>query len=161
DVISARVVRALAIELSSEDKMLLTKRDTESTTAYRLYLKGRYYWWKTSPEEYSKSRNYFHRAVEEDPSYALGYCGLNGFYGYGAAWAFLPPEEGWPKAEWAITKALELDGSLAEAHLGKAALTMVYYLDWEGAEKEAKRAIELNPGFDEIHYMYSFYLLVM
>ena len=161
DSISERVVQALALELSSDDKTRLTKRYTQSTTAYQLYLKGRYYWWKTSPEEYSKSRDYFHRAVEEDPSYALGYCGLNSFYGYGAAWGLLPPDEGWPKAEWAVTKALDLDDSLAEAHLGMAALKMVYYLDWVGAEKEAKRAIELNPRFDEIHYMYSFYLVVM
>jgi serine/threonine-protein kinase len=161
DTIAQRVVHALALELSSEDRMLLTKRYTENTKAYRLYLNGRYYWWKSSPEEYSKSRDYFHRAVEEDPSYALGYCGLNSFYGYGAAWGLLPPDEGWPKAEWAITKALDLDHSLAEAHLGMAALKMVYYLDWVGAEKEAKRAIELNPQFDEIHYMYSFYLVVM
>jgi DNA-binding winged helix-turn-helix (wHTH) protein len=161
DAISERVVQALALELSTDDRMRLTKHFTENIKAYRLYLNGRYYWWKNSPEEYSKSRDYFHRAVEEDPSYALGYCGLNSFYGFGAAWGLLPPDEGWPKAEWAITKALNLDDNLAEAHLGLAALKMVYYLDWAGAEKEAKRAIELNPGFDEIHYMYSFYLLAV
>jgi len=161
DAISERVVQALALELSTDDRVRLTKRFTENIKAYQLYLNGRYYWWKSSPEEYSKSRDYFHRAVEEDPSYALGYCGLNSFYGFGAAWGLLPPDEGWPKAEWAITKALNLDDNLAEAHLGLAALKMVYYLDWVGAEKEAKRAIELNPGFDEIHYMYSFYLLAV
>src|ERR1700733_12749050 len=161
DAISERVVQALALELSTDDRMRLTKHFTENIKAYRLYLNGRYYWWKNSPEEYNKSRDYFHRAVEEDPSYALGYCGLNSFYGFGAAWGLLPPDEGWPKAGWAITKALNLDDNLAEAHLGLAALKMVYYLDWAGAEKEAKRAIELNPGFDEIHYMYSFYLLAL
>jgi len=161
DAISERVVQALAIELSPEEKTRLIKRHTENARAYQHYVKGRYFWWKTSPQEYSKSREHFHRAVEEDPSYALGYCGLNSYYGYAAAWGLLPPDEGWPKAEWAITKALDLDDRLAEAHLGMAALKMVYYLDWVGAEREAKRAIQLNPGFDEIHYMYSFYLLVM
>jgi tetratricopeptide (TPR) repeat protein len=73
----------------------------------------------------------------------------------------VPPDEGWPKAEWAVTKALELDDQLAEAHLSLAATKMVYYLDWAGAEREAKRAIELSPGFDEIHYVYSFFLVVM
>ena len=58
----------------------------------------------------------------------------------------MPPEEGWPKAEWAVTKALELDDQLAEAHLDLAALKMVYYLDWVGTEREAKRAIELSPA---------------
>jgi DNA-binding winged helix-turn-helix (wHTH) protein len=161
DAMAERVVQALALELSTDDRIRLTKRFTENVKAYRLYLKGRYYWWKDSPAEYTKSRDYFHRAVEEDPSYALGYCGLNSFYGFGAASGLLPPEEGWPKAEWAITKALDLDDNLAEAHLGLAALKMVYYLDWAGAEQEAKRAIELNSGFDEIHYLYSFYLLAL
>ena len=161
DAISERVARALALELSNEDKTRLVKHHTESTEAYQLYLKGRYYWWKDSPEEFSKSHDYFHRAVDTDPSYALGYCGLNSYYGYGAAWGMLPADEAWPKAEWAITKALELDDTLAEAHLGLAALKMVYYLDWLGAEKHAKRAIELNPQFSEVHYMYSFYLVVM
>ena len=161
DVISERVAQALSLELNSEDKMRLVKHYTQSTRAYQLYLQGRYYWWKNSPEEYKKSRDYFHRAVEEDPSYALGYCGLNSFYGYGAAWGIVPPEEGWPKAEWAVKKALELDDLLAEAHLDLAALKMVYYLDWAGAESAAKRAIELSPQFDEIHYAYSFFLVVM
>jgi TolB-like protein/Tfp pilus assembly protein PilF len=161
DAISEQVAQALSLELSKDDKTRLVKHYTQSTKAYQLYLKGRYYWWKNSPEEYNKSRDYFHRAVEEDPSYALGYCGLNSFYGYGAAWGLVPPDEGWPKAEWAVTKALELDDQLAEAHLDLAALKMVYYLDWTGTEREAKRAIELSPGFDEIHYMYSFFLVVM
>jgi TolB-like protein/Tfp pilus assembly protein PilF len=161
DAISEQVAQALSLELSKEDKTRLVKHYTQSTRAYQLYLKGRYYWWKNSPEEYQKSRDYFHRAVEEDPSYALGYCGLNSFYGFGAAWGIVPPDEGWPKAEWAVTKALELDDQLAEAHLDLAALRMVYYLDWVGTEREAKRAIELSPGFDEIHYAYSFFLVVM
>jgi DNA-binding winged helix-turn-helix (wHTH) protein/tetratricopeptide (TPR) repeat protein len=161
DAISERVVRALALELSSEDKKRLIKHYTESAEAYELYLKGRYHWWKNSPEEFSKSRDYFHRAVDVDPSYALGYCGLNSYYGFGAAFGMLPAAEAWPKAEWAIRKALDLDNTLAEAHLGLAALNMVHYLDWVGAEKEAKRAIELNPRFDEIHFMYSFFLVVM
>ena len=161
DAISEQVVQALSVELSKEDRTRLVKHHTHSTPAYRLYLKGRYYWWKNSPEEYKKSRDYFHRAIEADPSYALGYCGLNSFYGYGAAWGMVPPDEGWPKAEWAVTKALELDDQLAEAHLDLAALRMVYYLDWVGAEREVKRAIELSPGFDEIHYAYSFFLVVM
>jgi DNA-binding winged helix-turn-helix (wHTH) protein/Tfp pilus assembly protein PilF len=161
DAISEQVAQALSVELSKQDKTRLVKHHTQSTKAYQLYLKGRYYWWKNSPEEYKKSRDYFHRAVEEDPSYALGYCGLNSFYGYGAAWGIVPPDDGWPKAEWAVTRALELDDQLAEAHLDLAALRMVYYLDWAGTEREAKRAIELSPGFDEIHYMYSFFLVAM
>jgi DNA-binding winged helix-turn-helix (wHTH) protein/Tfp pilus assembly protein PilF len=161
DAISERVVEALSLELSKEEKTRLVKHHTQSTKAYQLYVKGKYYWWKNSPEEYKKSLDYFHRAVEEDPSYALGYCGLNSFYGYGAAWGVMSPDDGWPKAEWSVKKALELDDQLAEAHLNLAALKMVYYLDWAGTERAAKRALELSPAFDEIHYMYSFFLVVM
>src|SRR2546425_10053561 len=88
-----RVVRELALELTAEDKTRLIKHHTENTEAYQLYLKGRYYWWKNSPEEFSKSRDYFHRSVDADPSYALGYCGLNSYYGYGAAWGMLPADQ--------------------------------------------------------------------
>ena len=161
DAISERVVQALSVQLSREDKRRLVKHYTQNTRAYESYLKGRYHWWKNSPEEYKKSRDYFHRAVEEDPCYALGYCGLNSFYGYAAAWGMISPDEAWPKAEWAISRAIELDDQLAEAHLGLAALNLVYSLDWVGTESEAKRAIELSPGFDEIHYAYSFFLVVM
>jgi DNA-binding winged helix-turn-helix (wHTH) protein/Tfp pilus assembly protein PilF len=160
DAISEKVVKALELQLSSADKKQLTKHHTASTEAYQLYLKGRFYWWKTDPEEFKKSREYFHKAVEADPSYALGYCGLNSFYGFGSAWGVLPPEVGWPKAEWAVRKALELDDNLAEAHLGLAAFKMIQ-LDWAGAERESKRAIEINPQFDEIHYFYSFLLVVL
>jgi len=66
DAISEQVAQALSLELSKEDKTRLVKHYTQSTKAYQLYLKGRYYWWKNSPEEYKKSRDYFHRAVEED-----------------------------------------------------------------------------------------------
>jgi tetratricopeptide (TPR) repeat protein len=103
-----------------------------------LYLKGRYYWWKGAPEEFRKSRDYFRQAVAADPTYALGYCGLNSYYGFGAAWGILSPGEGWPKAEEAIEKALGLDDQLAEA-----------------------LAVELNPRFDEGHYFYSFLLVVL
>ena len=161
DVISIQLTQALSLELSNAEQMLLVKHHTQSPSAYQLYLKGRYYWWKNAPAEYNKSQAYFHRAVEEDPSYALGYCGLNSFYGYGAAWGKMPPEEGWPKAEWAVKKALDIDDQLAEAHVDMAALKMVRYLDWAGAESESKRAVELSPGFDESHYAYSFLLVVL
>lgn len=161
DAISERVVAALALRLNSEEKRRLTKRDTENTEAYQLYLKGRYFWWKTTPEEFQKSREYFQRAVDADPSYALGYCGLNSYYGFGSAWGILPPDEGWPRAEKAVAKALELDDTLAEVHNDLGAHKMVFHHDWAGAEREIRHAIELNPAFEEVHYLYSFFLVAM
>ncbi len=121
---------------------------------------GRFYWWKTDPQEFKLSREYFHRAVDIDPDYALGYCGLNSYYGFSSAWGLIPPTVGWTKAKWAIRKAVELDDTLAEVHLGMAALKMINK-DWVGAEAETTRAIELDPQFDEIHYFHSFLLMVM
>ncbi|MBV9126631.1 MAG: winged helix-turn-helix domain-containing protein, partial [Verrucomicrobia bacterium] len=159
DAIAERVVSALALGLNREEKQHLTKRDTQNPEAYQLYLKGRYYWWKTVPEEFRKSRDYFQRAVDADPSYALGYCGLNSFYGYGSAFGMLPPEEGWPRAIKANTRALELDNGLAQAHNDRGAYRMVYYRDWQGAEDEIRYAVELNPNYTETHYLYSFFLV--
>jgi len=159
DSIAEHVVDALTLELDSELKSRLTRHDTESTAAYESYLKGRYFWWKTAPEEFAKCRDHFQQAVDADPDYALGYCGLNSYYGFGAAWGFLPPDDAWPKAEAAISKALLLDDRLAEAHTGLAALKLICYRDWAGAERAARRGIALSPGFDEVHYVLSFCLL--
>jgi TolB-like protein/Tfp pilus assembly protein PilF len=161
DSISEKVVAALALRLSSEEKKQLTKRDTESTEAYQLYLKGRYFWWKGQPQEFRKSRDYFHRAVEVDPSYALGYCGLNSFYGFGSAWGMLPPEENWPKALAANARALELDETLVQAHTNQGAAHLVYHRDFAAAEREITYAIGLNPRFEESHYLYSFFLIIV
>jgi serine/threonine-protein kinase len=159
DSIAEKVVKALELRLSSTDKTRLTKHHTVNTEAYELYLKGRYYWWNTDPQEFNKSREYFHRAVEADPEYALGYCGLNSFYGFSSAWGLIEPN-GWIKAEWAARKALELDDTLAEAHLGVAAAKMIRR-DWSGAEDAVDKGIKLNPNFAEIHYFHSFLLMVM
>ncbi|MEO8044547.1 MAG: winged helix-turn-helix domain-containing protein [Spartobacteria bacterium] len=159
NAIAERVVSALELELSGEEKHRLTKLETQSTEAYRLYLKGRYYWWKTTPEGFRMCREYFQRAVDADPCYALGYCGLNAFYGYGSAWGMLPPEEGWPRAIKAAEKAFELDDSLAQVRSDVGAHRMVFHRDWAAAEKEIREAIELNPRGEEAHYLYSFFLI--
>lgn len=159
NAIAEQVVSALALQLSREEKERLTKSETRNVEAYRLYLKGRYYWWKTTPEDFRKCRDYFQRAVDADPSYALGYCGLNAFFGYGSAWGMLPPDEGWPRAVKAAEKALELDDSLAQVHSDIGAHRMVFQRDWLAAEKEIRKAIELNPRGEEMHYLYSFFLI--
>lgn len=159
NAIAKRVVGALALRLSSEEKHRLTKSETDNVEAYRLYLQGRYYWWKTEPQEFRKCRDYFQRAVDADPSYALGYCGLNAYFGYGSAWGMLPPEEGWPRAVKAAAKAFELDDSLAQVHSDVGAHRMVFQRDWSTAENEIRQAIELNPQGEEVHYLYSFFLV--
>lgn len=158
DEITLAVVDALKGNLLGAKKGAVLKRQTENTEAYHLYLKGRYYWFKSTPEEFRQSRDYFQRAVEADPSYALGHTGLAYFYGFASSWGMMPPSEGWPKMEMAIVKAMELDDDLAEVHNGLAALKWIYRRDWVGAEQELKRALELNPNFAEAHNVYGIYL---
>lgn len=159
DEIALSVVDSLKVKLLNKEKAAVLKRFTENVEAYQLYLKGRYCWWNTSPENFHKSREFFQRAVDADPTYALGYCGLSSYYGFGSAWGMLPPDQGWPMAIAANAKAMELDSTLPEAHNDLAGISMVFFRDWAATEREASRALELNPKFQEIHYLYSFYLL--
>jgi tetratricopeptide (TPR) repeat protein len=161
DEITLAVVGALRLKLLGKEKSAILKHYTENPKAYLFYLKGQYYRWKTAPEEFRKCCGYFERAVKADPSFALGYFGLNSYYGYGSAWGVLPPGEGWPKAYAALTKALELDDTLPEAHLSRAAFLLVHDRNWAGAEREIKRVLALNPKLAEIHHLYSFYFLTM
>jgi adenylate cyclase len=159
DEITLAIVDALKLKLFGKERSAILKHHTENPKAYLYYLKGQYYRWKTAPDEFRKCCDYFERAVNADPSFALGYFGLNSYYGYGSAWGVLPPDEGWPKAHAALTKALELDGTLPEAHLSLAAFLLVHDRNWAGAEKEIKRVLSLNSKLAEIHHLYSFYFL--
>jgi adenylate cyclase len=161
DEITLAVVGALKLKLLGKEKSAILKHHTENSKAYLFYLKGQYYRWKTAPDEFRKCCDYFEGAVNADPAFALGYFGLNSYYGYGSAWGVLHPGEGWPKAHAALTKALELDGTLPEAHLSLAAFLLVHDRNWAGAEKEIKRVLSLNPKLAEIHHLYSFYFLTL
>ncbi|MDQ3749340.1 MAG: tetratricopeptide repeat protein, partial [Acidobacteriota bacterium] len=98
---------------------------------------------------------------DKDPNYALAYAGLADSYNMLSGWNALPPKEGFPKARVAATKALELDDELAEAHTALGTVKHFYDWDWQGAEREFRRAIEINPGYADAHQMYSYYLSAM
>ena len=161
DEITLAVVDALKVTLLGAEKAAVLKRHTKSTEAYHLYLKGRYFWGKNAPDEFRKSRDYFERAVEVDPSFALGHAGLSHYYGFASSWGLMPPAVGWPQMEAAQTKALILDDTLAEVVHGLAALKWVYYRDWDGAEQVFKRAFKLEPNFAAAHSHYSVFLTVL
>ena len=146
--------------LFRSEKAALLKRYTESVEAYELYLKGRYYWWKTDPAEFMKARDYFERALQVDPTYALSYCGLSSYYGFGSAFGMVPPNMGWPKAIAANARAAELNNSLPEVHVNAGGINMVYHRDFGAAQRDIERALELNPRFQEAHFIYSSLLLI-
>lgn len=158
DEITLAVVGALKVKLLGQEKSEVLKHHTENTEAHLLYLKGRYYRWKASPEEFMKCRDYFQRAVDLDPGSALLHFGLNSYYSYGSSWGMLPPNENWPKSKAILDKALELDPLLPEAHLALAARLLIRDRNWPAAEKEIKRVIEWRPNFPEIHHFYSVFL---
>jgi eukaryotic-like serine/threonine-protein kinase len=125
--------------------------------AYEAYLKGRYFWNKRDRKSLEKSLGYFNEAIARDPNYALAYAGLADIYVVlDPDWAIASREVN-EKAKTAAQKALTLDDSLVEAH---ASLASIYHNEWnwQGAEREFKRAIELNPSYATAHHWYSIYL---
>jgi tetratricopeptide (TPR) repeat protein len=136
----------------------LNKRYSQNAEAYQLYLKGRYFWLKFTPEDHKKATQYFNQAIAIDPTFALAYAGLGDTYGASATNGWIPPREGYLKAKIAVRRALEIDDTLAEAHTTSGALMMFYDLDWAAAEQEYERAIELNPNYAITYEVYSYLL---
>jgi serine/threonine-protein kinase len=156
--ISREISDRLRQRVSGEQKERLTKRHTESPEAYELYLKGRYHLNKWTPDGWQKSIQYFQQAIEKDPSYALAYVGVSNAYNPLGFFDVMLPREAWPKAEEAAVKALEIDDTLGEAHAALGVVNYLYDWDFAAAERELKRAIELNPNDEVAHNVYAYYL---
>ena len=121
---------------------------------YDDYLRGLYFWQKFNEAGFKRAAEYFGEAVRKDPSYALGYAGLaNAYHALSAR-----PKEFIPKGKEAAEKALQLDDTLAEAHASLGYMKWIYDWDWPGAEREFRRAIQLNPGHALSHGMYANFL---
>jgi adenylate cyclase len=148
----------LRVKLSGEEQKQLTRRPTGNAEAYDLYLRGRFFWNKRNKEGYRKAIEYFQQAIDKDPNYALAYAGLADSYALLSNYIVFPPKEAMPKAEAAALRALQVDDTLAEAHASLAFVKMSYHWDWLGAEKEFKRAIELNPKYATAHQWYANFL---
>jgi DNA-binding winged helix-turn-helix (wHTH) protein/TolB-like protein/Flp pilus assembly protein TadD len=155
DSISEKVTEALALKLRSDQIESLTRRYTQNTEAYQLYLKGRYYWSKGTQEDFKKSIASFEQAIALDPGFALAYVGITDCYIWMSYFDVWPPKETYPKARAAATKALELDEHIAEAHVGLASVKMEYEWDFEEAKREYQRAIEINPNLATAHIKYA------
>jgi serine/threonine protein kinase/tetratricopeptide (TPR) repeat protein len=157
------IVDKLKLRVSGQERGL-AKNYTENNEAYQLYLKGRFHWNKRSGEGLRKSIEYFQEAIDRDPNFALAYCGLSDTYalfGGPAAGGDMPPNEVLPKAKKAALKALEIDETLAEAHVSLGHVKYYYDRDWASAETEFKRAIELNPNYPTAHHWYAVYLFTV
>jgi tetratricopeptide (TPR) repeat protein len=147
-------------QLSNVEQARLSKRYTENSEAYQLYEKGRFFWNKRTPEDMKKAVANFQEAISVDPRYALAYSGLADCYALGAG-SPSQPKESMAKAREAALNALEIDETIAEAHTSLALVKFLYIWDWPGAEREFRRAIELNRNYATAHQWYAEYLAVM
>ena len=151
---------ALRRRLTGVEKERIGKAPTESTEAYGLYLKGRYHWNKRNSEDLGKAIEYFRTAVEKDPGYALAYTGLAEAYATLPAYGF-PPRDSLAKAKAAALKALEIDDRLAQARVALAATYEDLDWDFPAAEREYRKAIEIDPKYATAHHWYGLYLSFM
>ena len=139
----------------------VAKHDTENPEAYQFYLQGLFYWNKWTEEGFRKATDYFNQAVEKDPNYAQAYAGLADTYNFLGESGYTPPQQVWQNAKSAATHAVKLDESLPEAHISLALVRESYDWDWQGAESEFKRAIQLNANNASAHQWYGDFLTRM
>ena len=156
DEISQAIVETLKLKLSGQP---LLNRPTADLEAYNLYLRGRHLSARLNPESVRVARGYFEQALARDSKYALAYAGVGYLLFIEAVWGQASPRGILPDAKRALQKALELDGSLPEAHAYLGSVLGYYDYDWAGAEREMKRALELGPAVAEVHFCYAMHFL--
>ena len=156
--ISLIIVDKLKVKLLKEEKEKLVKRSTDDHEAYDLFLKGRYFWYRRHEGGLQKGLEFFQKAIEKDPLYALAYVGIADSYGSLGIFSFIHPKEAYPRAKAAAKKALEIDPKLGEAYASLGWISMLYDWDWQTAEKEFRHAIKINPDYTPTHLYYSMYL---
>jgi len=161
DEITSAIVDRLNPKLFPGEKPRLTKKTPVDLEAYGLYLKGRWFWDQLTEKSLMEAIRLFELAIYKDPGYAPAFAGLADSYCLLPLTSSFPSKQVYPKAKKAALKALELDETLAEARASLAHIIFHYDWDWQAAEKEYKRAIELNPGCASAHYLYATYLKYM
>lgn len=161
DAIAEQAVASLELQLTGEDRRLMTKRYTTNPEAHYAYVRGRFFWNKRTSENFREAIAHFSEAIEKDPNYALAYSGLADSYSLLADYRGERTGEAYEKAEAAALKALELDDDLPEAHTSLAYVRMYHSWDWQAAENGYRRAIALNQNYATAHQWYSEYLTAM
>ncbi len=152
DLISEQVVKSLVPQLTGEEQQqLLAKRATDKAEAYEAYLRGRFNWNLHSEEGFARAIQFYRRAVELDPNYALAYAAMTEYYIFLGIHCVIPFAEGAKPAREAAEKAVALDPNLAEGHAVLGFVEITYNWDWQAAEKHLRRAIELNPNSVTAH----------
>jgi TolB-like protein/DNA-binding winged helix-turn-helix (wHTH) protein/Flp pilus assembly protein TadD len=160
--VARNIAEQIRIKLNPQEQAVLKSVKVVNPEAYDDYLKGRYFWNKRTADGLKKAIDSFNQAIEKDPNYAQAYSGLADSYALAGDWEYglLAPKQAFPKAKAAARKALELDNNLGAAHTSLAFSLDVFDWDWESAEKEFRRAIELDPGYATAHQWYAWHFSV-
>ena len=161
DEVSKKISESLRLRLTGEDEEKLSKRYTHDVEAYQLYLKGRYHWNKRNEQGFRTAIDFFKRAEEKDPTFALAFSGLADCYALLCDIGVVAPVDEMPKAKAAAQKAVDADPTLAEAYTSRAFVRLSYDWDWTGAESDFQQAIKLNPMYPTAHQWYASYLMQM
>ncbi len=156
--VARRIADEIRVTLTPPDRARLARAHAVDPEAYLAYSRGRFFWNRRTEEDLKKAVGYFQQAIEKDPDYALAYDGLADCWAPLGWYAYLSPAETFPRAKAAISKALSLDESLAEAHTSLAFVSLYYDRDWARAEHEFRRAIDLNPNYANGHHWYAEFL---
>ncbi len=146
-LIAKAVSDKLRLRLTATEQERVSRTNTTSSEAQQLYLKGRFHWNKRNTDDFQKAREYFQQAIAADPKYALAYAGLADTLALMPYYGAYRPSEYMPLAKQAAQKALEIDPNLAEAHASLGQILTNHDYDLKGAERELKRAIELDPKY--------------
>lgn len=161
DEVSKKIYQSLRLRLSGADEEKLARRYTHDAEAYQLYLKGRYFWNKRNEEGFRNGIEYFKRAEEKDPTFALAFSGLADSYALLSDIGVVQPKDEMPKAKAAAEKAVDADPTLAEAYTSRAFVKLAYDWDWLGAQSDFQQALKLNPKYPTAHQWYASYLMQM
>jgi serine/threonine protein kinase/Tfp pilus assembly protein PilF len=161
DEVSRKISQSLRLRLTGKDEERLSKRYTNDAEAYELYLKGRYFWNKRNEEGFRSGIEFFKKAEERDPTYALAFSGLADSYALLCDIGAARPIDEMPKAKAAAQKAVDADPSLAEAYTSRAFVRLSYDWDWVGAENDFQQALKLNAKYPTAHQWYASYLMQM
>lgn len=152
--VARTIAREIQVKLTSQEQARLSTARAVNPEAYDAYLKGRFFWNKRTPEGFYKALDFFQQAIKKDTGYAQPYSGLADSYTLLQDYGLLLPKDAYPRAKAAALRAIELDETLAEAHTSLAAVLEDYDWDWAGAEREYKRAIELDSNYETAHQWY-------
>jgi TolB-like protein/DNA-binding winged helix-turn-helix (wHTH) protein/Tfp pilus assembly protein PilF len=162
--VARAVARAIALTLTPDAQARLASARSVRPESYQDYLRGRYFWNRRTAAALKQALGYFQRAIDANPDDARAYSGLADSYsslGASSIVGALPPRQAMPAAKAAALKALEIDGTLAEAHTSLAMVHLLYDWDPAASEKEFRRALELDPEYTTAHHWYSHCLLVL